>query len=332
MAIKIAINGFGRIGRLVFRQALKDRRVKVVAINDLTDAKTLAHLLKYDSVYGRFPGKVEVHKGDLVVNGKKILVFGEKDPSQLPWKLLKVDIVCECTGRFLTKELASLHLKAGARKVLLSAPAKDEIDFTIIYGVNHKELDREKHIIVSNGSCTTNCLAPVVDVLCRNFGVEKALMTTIHSYTNTQRLLDSPHKDLRRARGAGVNMIPTTTGAARTVSKVIPELGGRIDAMSVRVPTPCGSMIDLTCELGKSVTKEELDNVFIDAAKKELKGVLEYTEDPIVSTDVIGNPSSAIYDSKATMVLKDGFVKVIAWYDNEFGFSCRMIDVVKLMR
>ena len=331
--VKVAINGFGRIGRMVLKAGIDDSKIKFVAINDLTDTKTLAHLLKYDSVHGRFKGTVEAKDNTLVVNGKSIKVFAEKEPENLPWGELGVDVVVESTGIFRTKELIEKHIKAGAKKVLLSAPAKGEEKIkTIVKGVNDDIVDKND-LILSNASCTTNCLAPVAKVLNDNFGIRRGFMTTIHAYTADQRLVDTPHKDLRRARHAAVNMVPTTTGAAKAVGVVIPALKGKMDGIAIRVPVPDGSVTDLVCELVKEVTAEEINELFKKVAQKELKGILEYTEDPIVSTDIVGNPHSSIFDASETNVLggKGTFVKVIAWYDNEWGYSCRMIDMIKDM-
>jgi len=330
MSIRVAINGFGRIGRLVFKAAQYDEEVEFVAINDLTDAKTLAHLLKYDSVHGRFPEKVVVEGDSLVAGKRKVKVIAQKDPAQLPWGDLGVDIVVESTGVFRKKEQLENHLKGGAKKVVLTVPAKDQIDNTIVLGVNNKEL-KASDKIVSNASCTTNCLAPVAKVLHDNFGIVRGQMTTIHGYTNDQRLLDLPHSDLRRARGAAISMIPTTTGAARAVGKVIPELNGKLDGVSVRVPVSDGSLVDLVAELGKNVTVEEINAAMKKAAQGDMKGVLEYCEDPIVSVDVVGNPHSSIFDSLSTTVMDGNFIKVFSWYDNEWGYSNRTLDLLKLM-
>lgn len=325
MAIKVGINGFGRIGRLVFRRALEVGGFDFVSINDLTDAATLAHLLKYDSVHGRFKGTVEVDGSDLVINGDRLRITAERDPNNLDWS--GVDVVIEATGIFLTREVLSTHLKNGARKVLLTVPAKDEIDATVVLGVNDSVLTGEEKI-VSNASCTTNCLAPMVKVLHDSFGVEKGLMTTVHSYTNDQRLLDLPHKDLRRARAAASNIIPTTTGAARTVGKVIPELKGKLDGFALRVPTPDGSITDFVAILKTEATVEDINAAMKAAGDGPMKGILEYTEDPIVSSDIIGNPHSVIFDAKSTMV-NGTMVKVVGWYDNEFGYSCRVVDLAR---
>ena len=330
MSIRVAINGFGRIGRLVFKAAQYDEEIEFIAINDLTDAKTLAHLLKYDSVHGRFPEKVAVEGDSLVAGKRKVKVIAQKDPAQLPWGDLGVDIVVESTGVFRKKEQLENHLKGGAKKVVLTVPAKDQIDNTIVLGVN-TELLKSSDKIVSNASCTTNCLAPIAKVLHDNFGIVRGQMTTIHGYTNDQRLLDLPHSDLRRARAAAISMIPTTTGAARAVGKVIPELNGKLDGVSVRVPVSDGSLVDLVAELGKDVTVEEINAAMKKAAQGDMKGILEYCEDPIVSVDVVGNPHSSIFDSLSTSVMDGNFVKVFSWYDNEWGYSNRTLDLLKLM-
>lgn len=330
MSIKVGINGFGRIGRLVFRAAFKEPDIEVVGVNDITDAKTLAHLLKYDSIHGQFPEDVIVSDNSFTVGGKTIKVMAERDPGNLPWDVLGVEIVLECTGLFKDKEKASKHISAGAKKVLISAPAKNH-DGTFVKGVNFDQYDASKHQVVSIGSCTTNCLAPVVKVLHDNFKVKIGFMTTIHSYTNDQRILDLPHTDLRRARSAAMSMIPTTTGAAKAISEVIPEMKGRLDGLAVRVPTPDGSLVDLVVETEKKTSKEEVNAVMKKAADGPMKGVLRYTEDPIVSIDVIGDPHSSIFDALSTMVTQENFIKVFSWYDNEWGFSCRMVDMIKLL-
>jgi glyceraldehyde 3-phosphate dehydrogenase len=330
MAVKIGINGFGRIGRLVLRVAEKNENIEVCAINDITDAKTLSHLLKYDSVHGRYPGKVEVKGDSLVVDGREIRVLTERDPENLPWKEMGVRVAVESTGIFRKREQIARHLNAGAEKVLLSVPAKDEIDATIVLGVNDDDLKPE-HKIVSNASCTTNCLAPVAKVLHETFGIKQGLMTTIHAYTNDQMILDAPHSDLRRARAAAVSMIPTTTGAAKAVGKVIPDLNGKLNGMAVRVPTSDASMVDLVVNLEKKATVEEVNAAMKQYAEGPMKGILEYCEDPIVSVDIIGNPHSSIFDSLATMSIGDDMIKVISWYDNEWGYSCRMIDLLLKM-
>jgi len=327
--VKVAINGFGRIGRMVFKAGLDDPSIEFVAVNDLTDNETLAHLLKYDSVHGRLAKDVSFNDNAIIVDGKELKVFAERDPVNLPWASLGVDVVVESTGFFRTREKAAKHLTAGAKRVLISAPSPDA-DFTIVKGVNEHEYDPEKHQIVSNASCTTNCLAPIVKVLNDNFGVKRGYMTTIHSYTGDQRLLDAPHKDLRRARAAAVNIVPTTTGAAKAVTKVIPELAGKLDGMAIRVPTPDGSITDFVCELGKETSKEDLNSLFWNVANEHLKGILEFTAEPLVSSDIVGNPASSIFDSRSTMV-NGNFVKVVSWYDNEWGYSNRMIDVIKLL-
>jgi glyceraldehyde 3-phosphate dehydrogenase len=301
--------------------------IDVVAVNDITNAKTLGHLLKYDSTHGKFPGTVEVKEDSLIVNGKEIKVFSIKDPAELPWKQLGADIVVESTGVFRKREQIAKHLEAGAKKVILTVPAKDEIDATIVLGVNDDMLKPE-HQIISNASCTTNCLAPIVKVLNDNFGVKHGLMTTVHAYTSDQRLLDAPHKDLRRARSAAVNIIPTTTGAAKTTGKVIPELEGKLDGMAIRVPVQNGSIVDFLCVVNKSITEEEVNMAMKKAAENELKGILEYSEDPLVSTDIIGNPHSSIFDASLTRVMQGTLVKAISWYDNEWGYSCRVVDII----
>ena len=330
MSVKIGINGFGRIGRLVFRAVSKRDDVEVLAVNDITDAKTLAHLLKYDSVHGKFDGKIEVKGDSIFVDGKEVRVLAEKDPSNLPWKELGVEVAVESTGKFRKRSEIAKHLDAGARKVLLSVPAKDEIDATIVCGVNDEDL-KPKHQIVSNASCTTNCLAPIAKVLHESFGIEQGLMTTIHAYTNDQQILDLPHKDLRRARAAAMSMIPTTTGAAKAVGKVIPALNGKLNGMAVRVPTWDASMVDLVAVLKKDATVEDVNSVMKKYAAGSMKGILEYCDEPIVSVDIIGNPHSSIYDSLSTMIIGKNMVKVIAWYDNEWGYSCRMVDLLVRM-
>ncbi|MEI7664046.1 MAG: type I glyceraldehyde-3-phosphate dehydrogenase [Bacteroidota bacterium] len=330
--IKVGINGFGRIGRLTYRALLAKKNVEVVAINDLTDAKTLAHLFKYDSVHGTFQGEVAVDGDSMIVNGNRFKVMAERDPANLPWAALGVDIVVECTGIFRTREKMSKHLTAGAKKVLLSVPSdnKDDVDATIVLGVNDDTLTSEMKLI-SNASCTTNCLGPIAKVLNDSFGIQKGLMNTIHSYTNDQIILDAPHKDLRRARAAAVSIIPTKTGAAKAIGLVIPALEGKMDGFAVRVPTPDGSLVDLTCELSRNVTKDEIHAAMKTAANGPMKGILQYLDEPLVSCDIIGNPHSSIYDSELTKVLGGNLVKVIAWYDNESGYSSRLADLVVRM-
>ncbi|MEK6559676.1 MAG: type I glyceraldehyde-3-phosphate dehydrogenase [Planctomycetota bacterium] len=330
MAIRIGINGFGRIGRNVFRVIAKRMGINVIAINDLADSKSLAMLLKYDSVHGRFDGSIEAKERSLVVNGKDVQLLMEKDPSKLPWKSLGVDIVIESTGIFTSRADCARHLDGGAKKVILSAPAKDKIDATIVVGVNNNDLKPE-HQIVSNASCTTNCLAPLAKVLNDNFGIENGLMTTIHAYTNDQRISDLIHKDLRRARAAAMNIIPTTTGAAKAIGEVIPSLKGKLDGLAMRVPVANGSVTDLVATVSKDITIEAVNAAMKKAAEGELKGILEYCEDPIVSTDIIGNTHSSIFDSALTYVINKRMVKVISWYDNEWGFSNRMVDLVEMI-
>ncbi len=330
MSIRVAINGFGRIGRLVFKAAQNDEEIEFVAVNDLTDAATLGYLLKYDSVHGRYPVNVSVKDNVLVAGKRSVKVLAEKDPAKLPWKDMGVDIVVESTGVFRDRAKLENHLKGGAKKVLLTVPAKDEIDNTIVFGVNDNAL-KATDKIVSNASCTTNCLAPIVKILHDNFGIVRGWMTTIHAYTNDQMLLDLPHKDLRRARAAAVSMIPTTTGAARAVGKVIPDLKGKLDGVSIRVPVSDGSLVDLVAEVKKKVTAEEINQAVKKAAEGAMKGIVEYCEDPIVSVDVVGNPNSSIFDAKSTAVMGDNLVKVFSWYDNEWGYSCRTVDLLKKM-
>ncbi len=330
MAIKLAINGFGRIGRLVYRHAFNDSRFDVVAVNDLTSPAILAHLLKYDSVHGRFPADVAPTETGLRVGHDALEVLSEKDPAKLPWKKLGVDVVVESTGFFTKRDDAAKHLTAGARRVLISAPATDP-DITIVMGVNDDQFDEAKHSIISTASCTTNCMAPVAKVINDTFGITSGLMMTIHAYTNDQVLLDQPHKDLRRARAAAISMIPTTTGAAKAVTKVLPELKGKIDGTAVRVPVVDGSLIDFTFGVEKAASVEAINKAMLDASQGALKGIIEYTEDPIVSVDVIGNVHSAVFDAKSTMAIGDRFFKVLAWYDNEYGYSGRMVDMLRLI-
>jgi glyceraldehyde 3-phosphate dehydrogenase len=330
MALRVAINGFGRIGRMVLRAASKDKSIEFVAINDLTDAATLAHLFKYDSVHGIFPGKVEHTADSLIINGKAIKIYAVRNPAELPWKKDKIDVVLESTGLFTSKDKASLHIQAGAKKVVISAPATNE-DITIVMGVNEHLYDPKKHTIISNASCTTNCLAPVAKVLHETFGIEKGLVTTVHSYTNDQNILDLPHKDLRRARAAALSMIPTTTGAAKAVSLVLPELKGKLDGMAIRVPTPNVSVIDLVATFKKNTDAVKVNAALKKASRGALKGILGFSEEPLVSIDFNGNPLSSIVDASCTKVIGDNMVKVISWYDNEAGFSNRVVDLFKLI-
>ncbi|RKH51581.1 type I glyceraldehyde-3-phosphate dehydrogenase [Corallococcus sp. AB050B] len=331
MAIKLAINGFGRIGRCILRAALSRKEdLEIVAINDLDKPAALAHLFKYDSVHRTWPGEVSHTDKGIVVNGKEIAVTAEKDPSALPWKNMNVDVVMECTGRFTARDAAAKHLAAGAKKVIISAPAKGP-DMTIAYGINHHEYDPARHHIVSNASCTTNCLAPIAKVLVDNFGIEKGLMTTVHSYTNDQRILDLTHDDMRRARAAALSMIPTSTGAAKAIGEVLPALKGKMHGLSVRVPTPNVSLVDLTVNTSKKVTAEEVIAAMKAAANGALKGVLEFSDAQTVSVDYNGNPHSAIFDATNCYVMGDNLLKVMAWYDNEWGFSNRMVDTAKFL-
>ncbi|MBR5705749.1 MAG: type I glyceraldehyde-3-phosphate dehydrogenase [Deltaproteobacteria bacterium] len=327
MAPKVAINGFGRIGRLVLRRALATGGVDIVAINDLTDAKTLAHLLKYDSVHGIFNAEISAEEEAIIVNGKKIRISKELDPAKLPWKELGVEIVVEATGKFTKRDDAAKHLAAGAKRVLITAPGK-EVDGTFVVGVNDKDFDPAKHFVISNASCTTNCLAPVAKVLDDSFGIVRGLITTIHAYTNDQRILDLPHKDLRRARAAGLSMIPTSTGAAKAVGLVLPHLQGKLDGLAVRVPTPNVSLVDLVAELKKPATVEEINAAMQKAASGPLKGILEYCDLPLVSSDFNGNDASSIFDAGNTRVIDGNMAKVFAWYDNEWGYSCRVVDLI----
>jgi glyceraldehyde 3-phosphate dehydrogenase len=326
MAIRVGINGFGRIGRNVLRACLGETALEFVAVNDITDAKTLAHLLKHDSVHGRLADDVHPADNALAVGKRTIKVLAERDPGKLPWKSLGVDVVLECSGLFTDRAKAGKHLEAGAKKVIISAPSKDA-DHTIAYGVNHATYDPAKHHVVSNASCTTNCLAPVAKVLHDTFGVKRGLMTTVHAYTNDQRILDLPHEDLRRARAAGLSMIPTSTGAAKAIGLVIPELAGKLDGMAVRVPTPNVSLVDLSCELAKPATKDSINAAMKEAAGGALKGILCYSDEPLVSIDFNHSPFSSIFDSALTNVIDGNFAKVLSWYDNEWGFSNRMRDV-----
>lgn len=328
MAIKVGINGFGRIGRLVFRAARKSK-IEIVGINDITNAATLAYLLKYDSVHGKYQGEVAYADNRLIVDGKEIPVMAERDPASLPWSVLGADIVVESTGLFRDKESAGKHIQAGAKKVLISAPAKKH-DGTFVLGVNDNDYNKSKHHVISIGSCTTNCLAPVTKVLLDTFGIEKGFMTTIHAYTNDQRILDTPHKDLRRARSAAVSMIPTTTGAAKAIAEVLPATKGKLDGCAIRVPTPDASIVDLAVILEKEATVDEINAAMKAAAAGPMKGYFEYTDEPIVSIDIVGNPHSSVFDSLMTMA-NGRFAKVFSWYDNEWGFSCRMVDMLEKM-
>jgi len=331
MKIKVAINGFGRIGREIFRINLEQDYFDVVAINDLSDASTMAHLLKYDSNYGVLKNEVESQGENLIVDGKTFKVLTERNPEDLPWKELGVDLVIEATGVFRDRAGAQKHIDAGAKKVVISAPAKDEIDCTLVMGVNEEDYDPENHHIISNASCTTNCLAPIAKVLHQELGIEKGLMTTIHSYTNDQRILDLPHKDMRRSRAAALSMIPTTTGAAKAVAIVLPELEGKLNGLAVRVPTPTVSMVDLTVQVSKSTSVEEVNAKFKATSEGAMNGVLGYSDKPLVSTDYKGNPLSSIVDGLSTQVIDGNLVKVLSWYDNEWGYSARIVDLVKMI-
>ena len=329
MAVKVGINGFGRIGRNVFRAAVDNKNIDIVAINDLpTPTASLAHLLKYDSVHGELDAKIESTDDSIVVNGKSVRVLSHKDPAEIPWGDLGVEVVIEGTGIFREREKAQRHITAGAKKVIITAPAKDE-DITIVLGVNEKMYDPKKHNIISNASCTTNCLGPVAKVILDNFGIKRGLMTTIHSYTNDQRTLDLVHKDLRRARAAALSMIPTTTGAAKAIGLVIPELKGKLDGLAIRVPTPNVSLVDLVCEVDKDTSVEEVNQALEKAASGDLKGYLVYSTEPLVSKDFNGNPASSILDSEFTKVIDKRLVKTLAWYDNEWGYSCRIVDLIE---
>ncbi|MFS0865232.1 glyceraldehyde-3-phosphate dehydrogenase [Fredinandcohnia sp. 179-A 10B2 NHS] len=330
MKPRIAINGFGRIGRMVFRKAIADDSLEIVAINASYPADTLAHLIKYDTNHGKFDGDVIPEDDSLVVNGRRIKLVSSRDPLELPWANLNIDIVIEATGKFNSKEKASLHLQAGAKKVILTAPGKNE-DITIVMGVNEDKYDENNHHIISNASCTTNCLAPVAKVLNEQFGIENGLMTTVHAYTNDQKNIDNPHKDLRRARACAQSIIPTSTGAAKALSLVLPELKGKLHGMALRVPTPNVSLVDLVVDVSRDVTIDEINEAFITASMGPLKGILDFTTEPLVSIDFNTNPHSSIIDGLSTMVIGDRKVKVLAWYDNEWGYSCRVVDLVKLV-
>ncbi len=327
---KVAINGFGRIGRLSLKAAMQHDDIDVIAVNDLTNSATLAHLLKYDSVHGKFPADISAGDDNIKVGNKNIKVFSEKDPASLPWKELGIQVVIEATGVFRTRDTIQKHIQAGAEKVILCVPSKskDDVDATVVLGVNDDDLKPE-HRIISNASCTTNCLAPVVKVLNDNFQFRRGLMNTIHAYTNDQIILDAPHKDLRRARAAAMNIIPTSTGAAKAIGLVIPSLDGKLDGLAMRVPVSDGSIVDLTCELEKNVTRDEVNNAMKEAAEGPLKGILEYSTDPIVSTDIIGNKHSSVFDSLMTQVINSNFIKIVSWYDNEYGYANRVIDMIR---
>ncbi|MCC6746463.1 MAG: type I glyceraldehyde-3-phosphate dehydrogenase [Deltaproteobacteria bacterium] len=332
MGVRVAINGFGRIGRCVTRIWANDTTgAELVAVNDLTDAATLAHLLKYDSIHRQFPGTSVAKDGAIVVNGKSVQCFAESDPKKLPWKDLKVDVVLECTGRFTKRDECAMHLEAGARKVILSAPAKGAVDATLCLGINTATYDPEKHHVISNASCTTNCLAPVAKVIHENFGIESGLMTTVHSYTNDQRILDAPHKDLRRARAAATSMIPTSTGAAKAIGLVLPALVGKLDGIAIRVPTPNVSLVDLTVNLAKPATRDAINGALRAAAEKEFRGIMLAVDEPLVSIDFLSQTHSSCVDLPSTMVQGDKFAKVFAWYDNEMGYSARLWDMCKLV-
>ncbi|MGQ9003474.1 glyceraldehyde-3-phosphate dehydrogenase [Bacillus subtilis] len=328
MKVKVAINGFGRIGRMVFRKAMLDDQIQVVAINASYSAETLAHLIKYDTIHGRYDKEVVAGEDSLIVNGKKVLLLNSRDPKRLPWREYDIDIVVEATGKFNAKDKAMGHIEAGAKKVILTAPGKNE-DVTIVMGVNEDQFDAERHVIISNASCTTNCLAPVVKVLDEEFGIESGLMTTVHAYTNDQKNIDNPHKDLRRARACGESIIPTTTGAAKALSLVLPHLKGKLHGLALRVPVPNVSLVDLVVDLKTDVTAEEVNEAFKRAAKTSMYGVLDYSDEPLVSTDYNTNPHSAVIDGLTTMVMEDRKVKVLAWYDNEWGYSCRVVDLIR---
>ncbi|PKF89275.1 type I glyceraldehyde-3-phosphate dehydrogenase [Bacillus sp. BA3] len=330
MNSRIAINGFGRIGRMVFRKAILDESLDIVAINASYPAETLAHLLKYDTIHGKFDGIIIAEDDSLIVNGRRVKLINNRDPKLLPWKEMNIDIVIEATGKFNDRSKAALHLEAGAKRVILSAPGKNE-DVTIVMGVNEEVLEIDKHFVISNASCTTNCLGPVAKVLDEKFGINNGLMTTIHSYTNDQNNIDNPHKDLRRARAAAESMIPTTTGAAKAISLVLPQLKGKLHGMAIRVPTPNVSLVDLVVDLNRDVTIDEVNQAFVDASENELKGIMEFTMEPLVSSDFKTNPHSAIIDGLTTMMIGDRKVKVLAWYDNEWGYSNRVVDLVKLV-
>lgn len=330
MPLRVAINGFGRIGRLVFRRMMQESDVQVIAVNASYPPETLAHLIKYDTIHGMFAGDVKAEADGFIVNGQKVKLLSDRDPSRLPWGDLDIDVVVEATGKFKDREGAGKHLEAGAKKVVITAPGKNE-DVTIVMGVNESAYDPEKHRIISNASCTTNCLAPVVKVLHDAFGIEHGLMTTVHAYTNDQKNLDNPHKDLRRARACAQSIIPTKTGAAKSIGKVLPELEGRLNGLALRVPTPNVSVVDLVADLAVPITAEEVNQAFKQASETHMKGILQYCEDPLVSSDFNGNDHSAIVDALSTMVIGERQIKVLAWYDNEWGYSCRVVDMLKMI-
>ncbi len=331
MPVKIGINGFGRIGRHVLRIGLQRPDLEFVAINDITDAKTLAHLFKYDSVFGPFKGEIEVDGNDIIINGKAMRVYSERDPKQIPWGEVGAEIVAESTGIFRTREQVSAHLGETVKKVIITAPAKGKVDFSVVMGINDKDYNPAEDHIISNASCTTNCFSMLVKVLHENFEIKRGQMTTVHSYTNDQQILDAPHSDLRRARSAALSIIPTSTGAASAIQLVFPELKGKLEAVAMRVPTPDVSVVDFTCEVGKATTAKEINKTFLEASKNNLKGYLRYVDEPLVSSDFVGDTHSAAFDAELTSVVEDNLVKVIAWYDNEYGYSSRVVDLLELI-
>jgi len=331
MPVKVGINGFGRIGRHVLRIGLQRPDLEFVAINDITDAKTLAHLFKYDSVFGPFKGEIEVDGNDIIINGKAMRVYSERDPKQIPWGEVGAEIVAESTGIFRTREQVSAHLGETVKKVIITAPAKGKVDFSVVMGINDKDYNPAEDHIISNASCTTNCFSMLVKVLHENFEIKRGQMTTVHSYTNDQQILDAPHSDLRRARSAALSIIPTSTGAASAIQLVFPELKGKLEAVAMRVPTPDVSVVDFTCEVGKATTAEEINKTFLEASKNNLKGYLRYVDEPLVSSDFVGDTHSAAFDAELTSVVEDKLVKVIAWYDNEYGYSSRVVDLLELI-
>lgn len=331
MPVKVGINGFGRIGRHVLRIGLQRPDLEFVAINDITDAKTLAHLFKYDSVFGPFKGEIEVDGNDIIINGKAMRVYSERDPKQIPWGEVGAEIVAESTGIFRTREQVSAHLGETVKKVIITAPAKGKVDFSVVMGINDKDYNPAEDHIISNASCTTNCFSMLVKVLHENFEIKRGQMTTVHSYTNDQQILDAPHSDLRRARSAALSIIPTSTGAASAIQLVFPELKGKLEAVAMRVPTPDVSVVDFTCEVGKATTAKEINKTFLEASKNNLKGYLRYVDEPLVSSDFVGDTHSAAFDAELTSVVEDKLVKVIAWYDNEYGYSSRVVDLLELI-